>query len=417
LIKIFPPQNFKRGYQNMNKRRLLYFALRLKSSFAIIPRLLLTMIILGGILSVVAFCGIKSLDSTSGTDITKVTIAVVFDHNDPDLQLTYALIQNMESFDSVCNMINPTYDEAIDMLKKHELSAIVYIPSGLFDSILNGANLPAEIILPSDAGYEIFLFTSLLDAGKNSLAYSQAGIYAAEYLLLNHKFHEAVPVAEDYLNDFYLKYALNRGSIFCLNYITATGNINSVGYYSSSVFIFLFVLLSIAGLGYFQRRSSTIAEVLSFGGITPIYEKICELFSLVVVYLIPALLILIAGGITGLLNIGFDSVLLIIFVIFSIICFAMFVSCVGDGKTVSTMLMFLAAVGMMYLCARILPEAYLPTGAVNVGRYLPLYFWGRITDGIITGCHNATDIIYTLIYDGVFIGLSFLAVHIRRYRQ
>ena len=88
-------------------------------------------------------------------------------------------VENMESVSQFCDFRQTTEQEGFALLEKGEVTALVLLPEGLLEGIMNGTNPVVEIYFPKQAGLEALFFREMTEAGEGLLRVAQAQIYGA----------------------------------------------------------------------------------------------------------------------------------------------------------------------------------------------------------------------------------------------
>ncbi|MGN1188024.1 MAG: ABC transporter permease, partial [Lachnospiraceae bacterium] len=157
-------------------RHLIYFKLQLKSALLCIPKLIAGTLLFSCIAVLIGYAGSKTLYHNDSLFYFRV--AAVLPENDPLVNIGFNMLTGMNSLKDYCEFIRTDEDNAKELLERGEVYGIVYIPQGFVEDIMNGKNTPAQILLSGSSGIETALFRSVLNAGSNTLAYVQSGIYA-----------------------------------------------------------------------------------------------------------------------------------------------------------------------------------------------------------------------------------------------
>lgn len=399
----------------MIKKHLLFALFQIKSTFRVIPRLLLCSIIFLAVTAVIGLCGNSLLSDDSGRKMD-VNIAAVMPSDDSAVSVGFQVIQNMDSIKSICRFVAMDEASAYDALMKGQISAIVEIPEGFVDDLMYGVNTPATIVIPESAGMETLIFRSMMSAGAKSLATSEAGIYAVSDFLEYYGYDEYVTPSQDELYDFYMKYAFNRMYFFKADKVSATGQTTTAGYYICSGLVLIIFLCAASVIDRFSNRPPAVTQSLRIGGIGNIYVRICEYIGVVLMfYILICAAVIIAGFTpaadyipwnTQVAGALFISVLCIISII-------MFICCAGDGGLISILCIFGAGIFMMYACGRILPEPYLPDAISRIGKYLPVKSICTLIESAFYNTDGGHSLAVCVIYTIVFIGGSLAATAVK----
>lgn len=397
----------------MVKKHFLYLVYEIKSSFKNLPKIILCTVLFAFLVVITGVCGSRILSSSSKYAV-HFNVAVVLPDDDPDVELCYSLLNSMESVSATCDFLRVSHDEAVDMLKDGSVVAVFEIPKGFVSDLMYGENTPATIIIPDNAGMESLFFCSMIDAGSNTLANSESGIYAVSDLLYDYDIDPED--AQDELFEHYLKYTLNRNIIFNARTLSRTGVTSLKDFYISTGLVFTMLLCAMAITGTFSRRSRALDESLRTIGISRTYTKFCEYTGVTLMFFILFSLIYTVGAIfvPDTFALSFTCYVAVFFVSASVVSFIMFICCITDSGLVSSLVIFLTSTLVMYVCGRIVPKAYLPDIFSKISAYLPGTFWCNLTDTVFSGRIMITSLIGTIICAVLFYGLSMAVTVFKR---
>ena len=152
--------------------RLVYLKLELKRACKKLPHIIAGAIVLLLLAVTVAFLASRMLygDQAAG----RITVGVVLPEGDAVAQKAVAMVSSLESVKSICDFEYMDKEEGVRKLKDGQLYAVMEVPEGFVQDIMNGTNTPVRIILPRGAGLESRIFKELTDAGAKTLGASQA---------------------------------------------------------------------------------------------------------------------------------------------------------------------------------------------------------------------------------------------------
>ncbi len=392
----------------MVKKHLLFLGFQLKSTLRIIPRLVLCMIIFGVITCAAGYCGNKILNDNASSPV-QIKVAAVMPDDDSRIALGFKVVQSMDSLSSFCTFVPADMDSALAMMDRGEVVAVAVIPEGFVNGIMYGDNIPATVIMPENAGLETLIFCNVIDAGGHSLAYVQSGIYAVDDLLWAYNQDAAIADAENYLNDYYTRYALNRAGFFKSQVISATGNISALGYYLCSGIILIILLCAITAGDCFASYKPVVMESLKINRISKGYIRLSEFAAVTTVFAMLFGGLILAAGLSfasSYINLSLTGALAYLLLVASLVSFIMCLCTMADSGLVSTLLIFLLTAGMLYVCGRIVPDSYLPDAAARIGRLLPVKHWCELLESILFGRIRFSQISAVLGYTLGFVGLS-----------
>lgn len=226
------------------KTKLLFFIFEWKQYIKMIPLVLMQSILFG---IIILSLGVYASQAVYGeTVIGQIRVGIVSEEENRLSEMLTGFVQSMESVKDNCSFQLMTREEAESSLEQGEIYAAIMVPKGMLQGILNGNNIPAEILINhSFSQMEAEVFMELTEAGSRLLGTAQAGIYASDDLLRKAGRQDLIQETEEELNAAYLKYAMNRNAIFKITQVNAVKNGNIVEYYCAAL---LFAFLSFTGL-------------------------------------------------------------------------------------------------------------------------------------------------------------------------
>lgn len=414
-MALYSPGSWKGWLHTMLKKHLLFLLYQIKSAMKALPRLVMCTVIFGLIIAVAGICG-NSILGDDSDNFVKLKIAAVMPSGDPAIAAGFSIISNMDSMKSVCSFVALERDEAIDGLKKGDISAIIEIPPNFANDLMYGVNTPATVIIPDNAGTESLLFCSMIDAGGQSLAYSESGIYAVLDLFNNHGFDDYASLAGDELYEYYFKYTLNRGTFFDNRPISVTGASSSGMYYLCTGVVLMVLLGMLTVTDRFSSRPAAVTESLRIHRISTGFIKLSELAGVTLLFFVIFAAITTVSGFAAagsIIKLSPALYAVIFLVILSISAFAMFICSISDGGLVSVLLIFITSCAMLYASGRIVPGAYLLPWIEKTGRLYPAYGWCSLLESALCGKIQASFVLMTAGYGLAFTILSILASYIR----
>lgn len=222
----------------------LYFKLEWKQYMKVIPPVLVQSILFG---IMILALGVYASQAVYGeTVIGQIRVGIVSEEENRLSGMLTGFVQSMESVKDNCSFQLMTREEAERSLEQGDIYAAILIPRGMLEGILNGNNIPAQVLINhSFSQMEAEVFMEMTEAGDRLLGTAQAGIYAFDDLLRETGRQDLIQETEDELNAAYLKYALNRNTIFKITEVNAVKGGNIVEYYCAAL---LFAFLSFTGL-------------------------------------------------------------------------------------------------------------------------------------------------------------------------
>lgn len=399
----------------MIKKFLLFLWFQIKSAFKTLPKLAICSLILSALIVAAGVCGNKALNSSNMSAVV-VDVALIVPEDDYRINMGLSFIKNMQSLTERCNFIETDEETALKMLENGEIALAIYLPENFVDGIMYGENYPASVITPKNAQIEALLFCAIAETGCRTLAYIQSGIYSVDDLLNSHNMSELIPEAEEDLNTYYIKYAINRGRFFEHNLVSATGNVSPVGYYICSGIILLVLLCGLTMSNQFSNYKPEIRQALSRNGIKDTHIRLTELIAVALMFFLLIGSVVLAVQFTfakEVLNTSFLGIITLLLVIMSIVSFLMFINTLTDNKLASTLVIFVISAAMLYACGRILPEVYLPDAVNTIGRFLPAKYWADTLESALFAVPSVKNILFVTLITIAFTCASIAATKIR----
>lgn len=393
----------------MLKKHILYLLYQIKSSFSIVPRLLVCALVLTLALATVGISGNKLLNE----DRTEISakVAVVLPENDPVLRLAFGMYVSMDSMNKLASFtILHDREEALELISNKEVSAVAVLPNGFIDAILDGTSTSPELILPTDMGVESMIFSTILDAGARSLAYGQATTRTLSDIIAKYDMGLVVAAeAAAYTSSLTTHYSLMRTEFYNTIHLSQTGETTTVNYYFSSVVILMMLLSSIAITGIFVNHSPAVMESMKINGFSKGYIRFSEYLSVAFIFSLLFGVITIAGGLTlnkDVFSISLAGIFSYIIIVLSVMAFITFLCVIADSGLVSTLLIFLSSLLMIYACGRILPSVFLPDTVARIGSFLPVKHWCILYEAVNQGTTHIPSLAYSAAYGVLFFGSS-----------
>lgn len=257
--------------------------MKIKSAFKYMPHILLGMVVF-----VVIILGITTgavYMSQGDSDNDKMSVAIVIDENagikeQQYVKTAFDFIQNMDSVNAVCDFTAEyTIDEAVELLRSHKITALIRIPKGFIDGIMNGKNVPAVVYFNGKAtNFSSQLLRYMMEAGASDLSTAQAGIYAFEdvykYMVDNNSEASVNNLSNDVFNDSvislnksYFSYALDRGIYFKTEKIKESNSLNTMQFYFSSGVVMLLMFTTLTCGSFYNKDSKTFRTQIKRKGI------------------------------------------------------------------------------------------------------------------------------------------------------
>lgn len=337
---------------------LVYLQLELKKAGKVLPRFIAGAIVLAVILGTIAFSAGKILygDAVIG----RVNIGVVLPQQDTLAVTAVRMLTSLESVKSVCDFHHLDEADGRKQMEEGKLHALMLVPDGFVDDIINGENTPITIVLPNNPGMEAMVFKELADAGARTLGVAQGSIYAVDELCIRYEMSGAISQVEDELNRIYLAYSLPRADYYRDFKVSAVGDVTVVQYYAiSAALLFLFLCgIPLAALCEPDKQVlETKLRSIGIGMGLQVLAKITAVF---------ALLLFVSGvgmaalAVTGVLPFQMGHIAAMLIVCLVIAAMTVAVYRLAGSPIAGVMCLFWLTVGMLFLSGGFVPSVFLP---------------------------------------------------------
>ena len=194
-------------------KRLRYLSMELKKTAKLLPAMLAQIILLISVLAMVVFGSVKSMGWEALSVHAEIAVVVGEDSTlMTGMLLRY--VENMESVSQFCDFRQTTEQEGFALLEKGEVTALVLLPEGLLEGIMNGTNPVVEIYFPKQAGLEALFFREMTEAGEGLLRVAQAQIYGAGDMARAFGLTEQLSQIEVEIDSYNLAFALDRLALY-----------------------------------------------------------------------------------------------------------------------------------------------------------------------------------------------------------
>lgn len=357
----------------------IYFKLHCKKYGKILPMILAESFLFALLIVLLGTMAVKILGEGSG--FTQIKVGVVSEEEESLTGLLVSFVEGMDSLEDNCSFELMEEQDAYEALEAGELYAAVFLPEGILDSILNGTNLPARVVLSRACSeLETAVFEEVAGAGGRMLSIAQAGIYAADELCLETGQPEQIVAAEAYLNDAYLNYALNRTSIFEQEEIAATGKVGAVTYYAASLLLVFLTFAAVVMGRYVKVRPDAHTMLIAVSGMNKECQYLCDVLAFTAIVtavggVIGCPLLYVCAGRENMMKEVVPLCGIYIWILFSMALFVRLLLqiCGNDNGGMGTVFAFTFVI--MFVCGLFVPTAFLPVSLERLGQWLPYKYW------------------------------------------
>lgn len=352
---------------------------------------------------------------SKGVSFSGITLAITAPEGDPVPALLEELLPGMKDVSQYCQVRAMDKESAVEGLKSGEITAVLVLPEGFVQGVLEGSNPDVELIVPADRPLEAMLTLWVGQSAADLLASAQSAIYAVLDLYAQN------PVPDlDYgqvvtqINLRFINWTLSRQDMFRMEQLEITDTLPIGLHYGSSLLCFLalsmvpfFYTLFENGWIRAQRRLLVTGKsVFTFWGCSA-----AACWCLMLVILVPGCwiiskgsfwLCLAAGGLTALFAAAF----------------ALFCCTVSDHLGSCGLLSTLSGVVLLALSGGILPPVMMPQVLRSATAYTPIS-WMRDLMGWSAGYPAVRPIALILLIgiSAALLFVSFLAYRSRFLRE
>lgn len=309
----------------------------------------------------------------------KISVGVVLPEDDKLASMAMSMVSSLDSVESLCEFLYVQEEDGEGLLKRGEIFALMEIPEGLIQGIMNGSNTPITIKFPKNAGLEASVFKELTEAGTSILGTAQAGIYGADEFLTMHKMESSISQAEKDLNSIFMKYALTRESYFKMEKVSASGDVPVVVFYGISAAVLVLLLMGIPAAPMVRPYTRVMEQKLYLLGIGRVKRTAVRTSTLA------CLLLLISGVpffwclLNGYVTPHATSILMWILICTAVSGWILFLYELAGNMVAGILLVFFSTAVMLFLSGGIVPGVFLPEAVGSLGKWLPSTF---LMDGI-----------------------------------
>lgn len=349
--------------------RLVYLKLELKRACKKLPHIYAGAIVLLLLVGTIALLAGKVLYGEQA--VGRITVGVVLPEGDAIAKKAVSMLSTLDSVKSICDFEYMEGEEALGLLRQGKLYAVMEVPEGFVQDIMNGVNTPVQILLSGGAGLESRIFKELTDAGGTILGASQAGIYAGDELCVLHGMVSSIPQVEEELNRIYLGYSLPREDYFRHIKVSATGDVDALTFYGISGAALFILLSAIPASSYLAAHKPAMKQKLLIAGIGPKTVAAARILGLGFLMAMAALPVGAGALCAGWIRLSLPGLLF-----FAGVCLASasFVTALYQAAGTlmgGVMLLFLGVTAMHFLAGGFMPLVFLPGSFQAAAPFMP----------------------------------------------
>lgn len=377
------------------------------------------------IVGAIAFCGNNFIVSvTSNISTPPISLAVVM--ND-DSAMAQSISNTITSNDQISK--NIAFDfvdkkQAFSGLEAGRYIAAVIIPNNTVDSILDGTNVPIEIVFPENAGLEAVIIKEIADAAATLLSSAQAGVYSIYDIYDEFNVSKYTNSAVLRMNLKYISFVVSGTNLFESNVISGSGSLSLIAYYTCGSIVLFMMLITINYFSIANRLDSISSKKLSLQGTSLLLQELANYIGIIIsqiitllIVAIPATAILKLFGITLLQN-YLDKLVIILF-IFTIVssAYVYFISRLSIHNISRIMISFVCTLIMCFISGCFVPSLMLPKIFNQVSILLPTTYMMNCLTKMIYGLWNYTSILGCLLWSIFFFIIGICCSYVARRRE
>lgn len=384
------------------KKKLRYLSMELKKTAKLLPGMLAQIILLISVLAMVVFGSVKSMGWEALSVHAEIAVVVGGDRTMmTGMMLRY--VESMESVSQFCRFRQTTEQEGLALLEKGEVTALVLLPEGLLEGIMNGTNPVVEICFPKQAGLEALFFREMTEAGEGLLRVAQAQIYGAGDMARAFGLTDRLSRMEVEIDSYNLAFALDRLALYDSVKVSAFGSVNAVQFYLASGSILFLLLAGMAMYPVVRREPQAFCRQLERAGTGEIWQGFCQwLCGLLCISLFAGVLwaavrlfvrfgpqetverLVTGSGYPFYMKAGLTAVILM-----TVTTLVYLIHSLAGSRTGGILLVFLFSVVMAYLSGGLVPAMFLPQALRTAGAWLPTAWLVRAACGLLAGRDGA----------------------------
>lgn len=390
---------------------LIYLQMECKRTLKSIPYVLTGAIVLVLLAGAIAFSAGKLLYGDRA--VGRIKVGVVMPEDDALAGMAMRMVSSLDSVKSLCDF---TYVEAAQgrrQLKDGELLALLEIPDGLVEGIMDGSNVPVTVVLPDNAGLEAAVFKELTGAGSSLLKTAQAGIYAADDYLNAYGMTVFIAQAERDLNEVFLRCALARERCFSAEEASAAGDVGVAAYYGISAAVGVLLLLGIPAACIAGPYRPATEEMLLRIGIGRAQRTAARTLSLCLLFLLFFSVPAAVAAYRGLFKAEAAAPLMGLLLCLAAAGWIHLHYELCRNETAAILLLFGTTVVMLFMSGGIIPSVFLPKAVQAAGKWMPAAYFADGIRFMITGEANGSAAKLVLLEAAAF----FLSSGLRRERD
>lgn len=273
-------------------------------------------------------------------------------------------VKGMESTEDLMVFREMTVKEAEASLQNGELTACIIIPERTAESVMDGTNIPVQVILKDGTDHTGSYLQQRLLAELAECGAALIDVPQAETLFLYELQVENAEELGEVLDLFHFGLVLGRENWFREEKISTFGSIETEEYYLTAGLTLLFLFWGIGMGSFFSGRDRQLSLLLKRRGISCTVQEAVKQGVFFLPYLIPASVIFFRFGKAEML-----LPVLVLAVMFSLQCAFFFQ--IAPTVSVGIVLNSIWGIAGFFSAGGMLPAVFLPKVLYDFGNRLP----------------------------------------------
>jgi len=382
---------------------LTYLSLQIKRAVHKLPVLLWGIFLLIGLIGIVAYCSISIYTHSmeQGLLSEKLSIDLVLQDTGKDTSLALQFVENMESTKDILSFRTVSMEEAYRDLEEQNTVAVMILPPGILQSILDGTNQSIQIIFPATSDLSTLVVRELTSSGAVMLDAAQSGIYTLTDLYIEENLQSYLADSYEKLNQINLSYALARDRLFTTKNTSVLGDNSVLTYYISSAIWLVLLLFGILCAPFLSHESICFTDKLRQAGITTPFLVLSKWITTFIIYTIICILLLGIGSFIFPEYFAIPLTSLSIEFFFLIIAFtAAYVVLfyeITPNAALGILCITICSILLLFLSGGFIPIAFFPDSLKAISHILPTTYGLRSLSSILSRQSTEQSVLYPLM--------------------
>ncbi len=360
-----------------------YHKAQLKKNSKIFPTIMfMTLLLLAGIgLFTIIFLRGNANDDAA----KKFQVGIVGDTTDKYLTMGITAAQNLDSSRFMLDFLFVEEEEAIELLRKGELSAYLIIPDGFMDSVMVGENKRIQFVT-SEGTVDIttILLNEIAQIISKMITESQAAGSALFHVMLDNDLQDQYHAYGEQLDITIAMLILSRTDIYEIETVRGKDQISIASYYVCGILLFFLLIWGMNASSVLAEKNQAMQILLKSRGQSVFSQVFAEYLAYFVLMAVSMFVITgIAWGgmkLTGYqlaewdyaeseIIFGFYLRLIPVFLLVAAVQFLLY-ECTKDCIS-GILLQFICAISLSYISGCFYPVSFFPKVVQGLNDVLP----------------------------------------------